>query len=252
VNDVAEETAPPAFSTLITALPAVAIKLAGTVALRAAALRRVVGRAAPFHFTVAPDRNPEPFTVRVKAAPPATAEAGVKVLIMGIGAITVNVCPLESVAAAVSTIETATDVGAVRAVPGMVADSDVEAAKVVGRSDCVPATLIRITSVGVKPKPDTVIGALALPAFADAGLIAVRTGSTYRAEELVDTEPSGFFTVTLNRPEVRARLAGTDAVRAPAFTNVVVKGVPDKLTIEPATNPLPESESGNVTVPAST
>jgi hypothetical protein len=38
----------------------------------------VVGRADPFHCTVDPLTNPDPFTVRVNAAPPAVAEFGLR------------------------------------------------------------------------------------------------------------------------------------------------------------------------------
>ena len=44
---------------------------------------KVVVRAEPFHLTVAPLMNPLPFTVRVKAGPPAVAELGFKLVRVG-------------------------------------------------------------------------------------------------------------------------------------------------------------------------
>jgi hypothetical protein len=38
----------------------------------------VVGKATPFHCTVDPGRNPDPFTASVNAGPPAVAEFGLK------------------------------------------------------------------------------------------------------------------------------------------------------------------------------
>ena len=53
-------------------------------------------RAEPFHCTVAPETNAEPFTVRVKAAPPAVAVVGEMVLIAGDvgGVVVVDLLPL--------------------------------------------------------------------------------------------------------------------------------------------------------------
>ena len=43
----------------------------------------MVGTAEPFHNTVELAANPEPFTVRVNDPPPATAVAGLRLLITG-------------------------------------------------------------------------------------------------------------------------------------------------------------------------
>lgn len=40
-------------------------------------LTKVVARALPFQVASAPGRNPEPFTVNVKAGPPGTAVVGI-------------------------------------------------------------------------------------------------------------------------------------------------------------------------------
>src|ERR1035441_4150982 len=64
--------------------------MAGTAADSLVALTNVVVRAAFPNVTVAPERNPVPFTVRVKAGPPAVAELGLRLVIVGLGLI-VNV-----------------------------------------------------------------------------------------------------------------------------------------------------------------
>src|ERR1035441_8410634 len=64
--------------------------MAGTAADSLVALTNVVVRAAFPNVTVAPDRNPVPFTVRVKTGPPAVAELGLRLEIVGRGLI-VNV-----------------------------------------------------------------------------------------------------------------------------------------------------------------
>lgn len=54
-------------------------------------------RADPFHWTVAPETNDEPSTVRVKAAPPAVAVLGEIVLITGevdVGGVVLDLLPL--------------------------------------------------------------------------------------------------------------------------------------------------------------
>ena len=78
VNVNGLEAVPPEFCTVTLAVPCDAIKLAATKAVNWLALTKVVGRADPFHCTVDPLTNPDPFTVRVNAAPPAAAEFGLR------------------------------------------------------------------------------------------------------------------------------------------------------------------------------
>ena len=72
------EAVPPEFCTVTLAVPSDAMRLADTEAANWLALTKVVGRADPFHCTVDPLTNPDPFTVRVNAAPPAVAKAGLR------------------------------------------------------------------------------------------------------------------------------------------------------------------------------
>jgi hypothetical protein len=67
-------------------VPVLAIRLAATDAVSCVALTNVVGRAEPFHCTVAPERKPVPFTVSVKAALPPATEPGSNDEMVGGGA----------------------------------------------------------------------------------------------------------------------------------------------------------------------
>jgi hypothetical protein len=86
---------PPEVTTMV-AEPAVAIRLAVTEAVSCVALTTLVVSAVPFHWIAAPARNPVPVTVSVKVAPPAVAEAGLRV-VMAAGALIVKVSEPEGV-----------------------------------------------------------------------------------------------------------------------------------------------------------
>ena len=75
VNTTVFELVPPALTVML-AVPAVAIRLVGTIAVTCVPLTNVVGSAALFQLTVAPLTNPVPVTVRVKPLPPAVTEFG--------------------------------------------------------------------------------------------------------------------------------------------------------------------------------
>jgi hypothetical protein len=64
---------------------------AGIAAVACVLLTNVVVRLEPFHCTVVVLRKFAPFTVSVNAAPPAAAEAGLKLEMDGTGLFTVNV-----------------------------------------------------------------------------------------------------------------------------------------------------------------
>src|ERR1700722_1225093 len=74
-NGSALETRLPLF-TVTDAEPTCAIRAALTAAVNWVALTKVVASEVLFQTTVAPDAKPVPLTVRVKAAPPTTADGG--------------------------------------------------------------------------------------------------------------------------------------------------------------------------------
>jgi len=80
-------------STVIVALPALLINVAGTVAVSCVALTRFVVSGVAFHRTTAPVTKLVPFTVSVNAGPPAVAEIGAREVIVG-GGLIVNDDPL--------------------------------------------------------------------------------------------------------------------------------------------------------------
>ena len=86
----ATDALPPVLIAVMLALPALAIRLAGTAAVNCVELTNVVANAVPFQRTAAPERKLVPFTVRVNAGPPAIAEVGLKPVIVGVGALTGN------------------------------------------------------------------------------------------------------------------------------------------------------------------
>jgi hypothetical protein len=59
-----------------------------------------------FHCTVAPERKPDPLTVRVSAGPPAVAEGGERLVTMGGGGTTLRVSGCVAVLLAESTTST--------------------------------------------------------------------------------------------------------------------------------------------------
>src|SRR5450432_2999721 len=89
------ESAAPGVETLTLAVPPVAGKLAGTVAVSCAPLSSAVASGAPFHSTVEVRRKLAPSMVRVKAGPPAGADAGVRFKMAGTGVFTAKVAALD-------------------------------------------------------------------------------------------------------------------------------------------------------------
>ena len=73
----------PLSTTVTAAVPAVAMRLPVTVAVNCVVPVEIMLSAVPFHSTTALESNPVPFTVSVKAAPPAFAELGLSEVITG-------------------------------------------------------------------------------------------------------------------------------------------------------------------------
>src|SRR5689334_15759065 len=76
VNVSAFEAVLPGFTTITLAVPTLAIRLAGTVAVSCVALTKLVVSGEPFHCAAAPETKPEPLTVSVKVEPPTVAPLG--------------------------------------------------------------------------------------------------------------------------------------------------------------------------------
>ena len=93
VKDTVADVPPPGAGlvTVTVAVPAVAISAAEIAAVSCVALTNVVVLAAPLNFTTDVDTKPVPFTVRVKAAPPAVAVVGEREVSVGAGLLMVKV-----------------------------------------------------------------------------------------------------------------------------------------------------------------
>jgi hypothetical protein len=84
IVNAAPEEVPPAVVTTTVAVPPVAIIAVVTGAVTSEAFTYVVASAVPFQATVVPEEVKfVPFTVRVKAPPPAAAELGLRLVIVG-------------------------------------------------------------------------------------------------------------------------------------------------------------------------
>ena len=75
---------------MIDAVPAVAMRAAGTVAVSCVAETNVVVSAVAFHFTAEVETKFVPFTVKVNCEPPAVAQVGLVEVVAGTGLLMVN------------------------------------------------------------------------------------------------------------------------------------------------------------------
>jgi len=97
-NDTRDDAPPLVVVTVILAVPAVAMSLAGTAACTCVELTTIVDSAEPFQLTTAVESKFAPVTVKVNPAPPAVAEAGEKPLLLIVGALAaliVNAAPVD-------------------------------------------------------------------------------------------------------------------------------------------------------------
>jgi len=83
VKVCALDVPPHGVTTVIEAVPAVAIRAAGTVAVSCVPLTNAVVSGPPFQFTVEPETKLLPFTVSVNCGPPAAMQVGLIELIVG-------------------------------------------------------------------------------------------------------------------------------------------------------------------------
>jgi hypothetical protein len=184
VNVTAPDVAPQ-LTTVTGAVPAVAIREAGTVAVSCVDETNVVVSAVAFHFTVEVETKFVPFTVKVNCGPPALAQVGLSELIVG-GAPIVNVSgpvpvPLPLVALRVM-LNTPTAVGVPEIKP-----VDVFTVKPAGNG-AAPHVLIAWSAViwyecGTPVVPQSVVGLVILGLAAASALLATastkRNGTTF-------------------------------------------------------------------------
>jgi len=242
LNAELPEVPPPGagFDTVTWAVPGVATSVAGMAAFNCVAPTNVVVRADPFQLTTEPLTNPLPFTVKVKAAPPAVALDGAREPMEGPALLTLN-AELPEVpppGAGVDTVTWAVP-GVATSVAGMAALNCVAPTNVVVRADPFQLTTELLTN----PLPFTVKVKAAPPTVAVDGdrELMEGTGLLTLNAELPDVPPpgAGFDTVTWAVPVVATSVAGMAAFNCVAPTNVVVRADPFQLTTEPLTNPLP-------------
>ncbi len=90
VNVTPVDVPPQGFATVIEAVPAVAIREAGTVAVSCVEETYVVASAVPFQFTVEVETKFVPFTVNVNCGPPGVTQVGLSELIVGAALIVIT------------------------------------------------------------------------------------------------------------------------------------------------------------------
>src|SRR5438552_16680242 len=116
------------------------MSLEGMAAVTCVPLTKVVVRAAPFHCTTAPETKLLPLTVSVKAAPPAVALFGTRVVRVGTGLVevivTLRALEVPPPGAGLTTVTGAVPAAAM-SLAGMAAVSAVTLTKAVGHAEPV-------------------------------------------------------------------------------------------------------------------
>jgi hypothetical protein len=84
VNVCAFDVPPHGLTTVIDAVPAVAMRAAGTVAVSCVAETKAVASGLPFQFTVEPEMKFVPVTVSVNCGPPAAVHVGLSEVVVGL------------------------------------------------------------------------------------------------------------------------------------------------------------------------
>jgi hypothetical protein len=90
VNVIPVDVPPQGFTTVIEAVPAVAMREAGTVAVSCVEETNVVASAVAFHFAVEVETKFVPFTVKVNCGPPAAAQVGLSERMVGAALIVIT------------------------------------------------------------------------------------------------------------------------------------------------------------------
>src|SRR6266436_634172 len=240
------------FVTITLKAPPVAMSAAVMAAVSCAALPNVVAFALPLKLTTAFFTNFEPFTVSVKAAPPAAALAGESVLRTGWALLMVKVAPAEVPPPGAGFVTVTEGVPAVAMSAAVIAAIPcVALPKVV----VLAAPLKFTTEAATKFVPFTVSVNAVPPAIALDGESVVIVGAGLLTVKFVGTDvpPPGaaFVTVTGKVPAVAMSTAVIVAVTCVALTTVVVFALPLNLTRDcPVTKPVPFTVSVNAAPPA--
>jgi hypothetical protein len=182
VKESAADATPPGLTTDTFTMPSVDSKPAGTEAVSFMAVTKVVVRTVVPHLTVAPETNFVPLTVIVKPAAPAAAELGLKLVIEGGGALTVNVDAAEVPPEVVTVIFAGPEVAireAGTAAVNFVALANVVASAVVPHFTVEPETKFVPLTVSVNAGP---------PAVAELGLRLVMAGGGGRTVRVPATK----------------------------------------------------------------
>jgi hypothetical protein len=192
-----------------------------------------------------------PFTVSVKAAPPAAALLGDRLVIVGDGLLIVNGKLPEGPPPGAGVVTETFTVAAVRISAAVIAAvTCVALTNVVCAADPLKIT----TEVVVNPVPFTVSVNAAPPAVVLVGDSVVTVGAGLLTVNVAaaDVPPpgAGLVTVTFTVPPVAMAVAGMAAVSCVALTNVVVTAAPLKLTAEVETKFVPFTVSVNAAPPA--
>jgi hypothetical protein len=215
-------------------------------------LTNVVVLGLPLKFTTDPEKKPEPFTVSVNAAEPATTPVGAIVLTTGARLFTVNVTAVDVPPPGVGLVTVTGGVPAVAiSLAKITAVNDVALTNVVALGLLLKFTVEEETN----PVPVTVSVNCAPPALAadgdskvtdGAGLVAELTAKLTAADV---PPPAGFVTVTGAVTGDATSVAKIEAVSCDAFTNVVVLALPLKFTTAPVTKPVPLTVKINAAEP---
>jgi len=200
----------------------------------------VVALAVPLKLTEEVATKPVPFTVRVKAAPPAVAPVGKSEVMVGTGLFTMKLDAAEAPPPGAGFVTTTGNVpaaaisGAVTATVTCVAFTNVVVLAAPLNVALAPLTKLVPLTVRVKATP---------PAVALDGTSELIVGTGLFTAKLVAAEvpPPGaaLVTVTGKDPAMAMSAAVIAAVTCVALTNVVVLALPLNCTEEDATNPVP-------------
>jgi hypothetical protein len=145
---------------------------AGIAAVREVVFTKVVGRDAPFQYTIDVALKLVPVTVRVKSGPPETTVLGLMLVIVGTRAVIVKTTGSEVSGPGLTTVTSAWP-GTTTSLEGIWASRVVPAVTtVVGRDEPFHCT----TELGVKPVPVTVSVKPELPAGLELGTRRLITG----------------------------------------------------------------------------